>query len=160
MHTARTRVASLVLLLLAAAAAPLALADSAPRAPEWMAGEWSGTAGGLEMEELWTSAKGGAMLGLHRDVRSGKITSFEFLRIEVTPDTVTYWAMPQGRPATPFRLVENESGPRRVVFANPRHDFPTRILYWISEDGLLHARTEGTLKGKAASEEWSWRRER
>ena len=153
MRHARFRVSFLVLVLLAAA--PLG-ADSPARAPEWMAGTWAGTADGLEMEEVWTPAKGGSMLGLHRDVRSGRTTSFEFLRIEVSPDAVTYWGSPQGRPATPFRMVE--SAPNRIVFANPEHDFPTRILYWLSEDGLLHARIEGTLKGKPASEEWSWRR--
>jgi hypothetical protein len=157
MRHARSRDLSLALLLLAAAAR-LAGADSPAGAPEWMAGAWAGTQDGLEMEELWTPMKGGSMLGLHRDVRGGKTVSFEFLRIEISPEGATYWASPQGRPATPFRMVE--SAERRIVFANPEHDFPTRILYWLSEDGLLHARIEGTLKGKPASEEWSWRRAR
>ena len=155
MRHARSRVWILVLALLAG---PLGGSESQVRAPEWMAGTWTGTADGLEMEEVWTPAKGGTMLGLHRDVRSGRTTSFEFLRIEVSPEALTYWASPQGRPATAFRMVE--SAPNRVVFANPEHDFPTRILYWLSDDGVLHARTEGTLKGKPASEEWSWRRAR
>ena len=63
---------------------------------------------------------------------------------------------PSGRPATPFRLAE--SSERRVVFSNPELPYPTRILYWLAPDGLLHARIEGTLKGKAASEEWSWKK--
>jgi hypothetical protein len=129
-----------------------------------MAGTWTGTADGVEMEEVWTPAKGGSMLGLHRDVKSGKTESFEFLRIEATPEGVTYWASPKGRPATPFRMVESGSEAsadkpaHRVVFSNPDHAYPTRILYWITPDGLLHARIEGTLDGKAASEEWSWKK--
>jgi hypothetical protein len=60
-----------------------------------------------------------------------------------------------GRPPTPFKLVE--SGERRAVFANPQHDFPKRILYWLAKDGALHARIEGDA-GK--SMEWRWERAR
>lgn len=124
----------------------------------WMAGAWTGTAGGMEMEELWTAPKGGSMLGLHRDVANGRTVSFEFLRIEASPAGATYWSSPGGKVATPFRLIS--SAGRRVVFENPEHDFPTRILYWLAEDGTLHARIEGTQGGQAASEEWSWRKAR
>lgn len=108
------------------------------------------------MEELWTAPKGGTMLALHRDVKEGRTVSFEYLRIESGPEGLVYQASPRGRPATPFRL--KEAAAKRVVFENPEHDFPQRILYWLTEDGALHARIEGTLKGKPQSEEWSWRR--
>jgi len=151
-------VRSLAVLLVLIPAALLAAPDA--EVPGWMAGTWTGASDGTEMEEVWTPAKGGSMLGLHRDVKGGRTVEFEFLRIEAAPDGVTYWASPMGRPATPFRMVVSESAAseRRVVFANPEHDFPARILYWMAPDGLLHARIEGTLKGKPASEEWSWKK--
>ena len=37
----------------------------------WMAGNWSGVQGGVEMEEYWQPPKGNTMLGLHRDVTGG-----------------------------------------------------------------------------------------
>ena len=141
-------------LLLGGGAARAEKADIATLA--WLAGSWQGTTEGVEMEELWLAPKGGAMLGLHRDVAGGRMVSFEFLRIEADADGLVYLASPRGRPATPFRMAE--SAKNRVVFANPQHDFPQRILYWLSEDGLLHARIEGEEKGKPASEEWAWRR--
>ena len=122
----------------------------------WMAGSWLGAAGGVEMEEHWLAPKGGAMLGLHRDVAGGRMVSFEFLRIERDAEGLVYLASPRGRPATPFRLIESTKG--RVVFANPQHDFPQRILYWMGDDGLLHARIEGSQKGQPAAEEWAWKR--
>lgn len=124
--------------------------------PEWMAGSWAGVQGGVEMEEYWTAARGGSMLGLHRDIAKGRTASFEFLRIELSKDGAIYWGSPEGRLATPFKMIE--SGPRRAVFENREHDYPTRILYWIPEDGALHARIEGSLHGKAESSEWTWRR--
>jgi hypothetical protein len=122
----------------------------------WIAGAWEGDDGRVQMEEHWLAPKGGTMLGLHRDVASGRTVGFEFLRIETQGDGIVYVASPQGRPGTPFRLVE--SGPKRAVFENPEHDFPQRILYWLDAEGALHARIEGLQGGKTASEEWTWKR--
>jgi uncharacterized protein DUF6265 len=124
----------------------------------WLAGNWTGTQDGLEMEELWIAPKGNTMLGLHRDVKAGRTASFEFLRIEATADAITYWASPRGKAATPFRLIELRD--KRVVFENAEHDFPSRIIYWLDAKGSLHAKIEGTLGGKPAAEEWTWRRTR
>lgn len=122
----------------------------------WMAGSWAGVEGKVEMEEFWQAPKGNSMLGLHRDVAKARTVSFEFLRIEATADGITYWGSPGGTPATPFRLVELKG--KRVVFENPKHDFPQRIIYWLSDDGALHARIEGMQGGKSSSMEWTWRR--
>ena len=64
--------------------------------------------------------------------------------------------MPGGAPPTSFCAVE--VGERRVVFENREHDFPQRILYWLTADGRLHARIEGPLDGKEAAMEWTWSR--
>ena len=120
----------------------------------WIAGSWNGASGGVEMEEHWTAPKGNSMIGIHRDVAKGRTASFEFLRIEQQGDRIVYLSMPNGRsPATPFPLKE-VSG-TRVVFENPAHDFPQRIIYW-KEGSDLRARIEGTMNGKVASEEWRW----
>jgi hypothetical protein len=122
----------------------------------WMAGSWTGAHGKLETEEYWIAPKGGCLLGLHRDVAGDRMVSFEYLRIETTPGGLVYVASPKGGPSTPFRLVE--CGEKRVVFENPEHDFPQRILYWIAEDGAMHARIEGPKDGKTAAMEWRWTR--
>jgi len=120
----------------------------------WMAGSWSGTTRGIDMEEHWTAPKGNSMIGMHRDVGKGRTLGFEFLRIEQQGDAIVYLSMPGGRsPATPFPLKEVTG--TRVVFENPTHDFPQRIIYW--KDGAdLRARIEGTQNGKESGMEWRW----
>ncbi len=120
----------------------------------WMAGSWVGEVKGIRMEEHWTAPTGNSMVGVHRDVGKGRTLLFEFLRIVVQDDQIVYLSMPNGRsPATPFPLKELSG--TRVVFENPTHDFPQRIIYW--KDGNdLRARIEGTMNGKAGSEEWRW----
>jgi hypothetical protein len=125
----------------------------------WMAGTWTGTDNdGFEMVEHWTDSKGGVMLGVHRDVKAGKAVSYEFLRIQSTPMGIVLFASPRGAPPTPFPMAEE--GVERIVFANPAHDFPQRIIYRLTPDGSLNARVEGIVKGKTRSEEWTWKRSR
>jgi hypothetical protein len=146
------RIALAVLLFNAALAAQStkpAIADLA-----WMAGSWTGESRGVQMEEHWTAPKGNSMVGIHRDVGKGRTILFEFLRIEQQGDQLVYLSMPNGRsPATPFPLKEISG--TRVVFENPNHDFPQRVVYW--KDGNdLRARIEGTQNGKTGGEEWRW----
>jgi hypothetical protein len=53
-----------------------------------------------------------------------------------------------------------EIGDRRAVFANPEHDFPDRITYWLKDDRTLCARAEGGEPGQRQSKEWCWSRTR
>jgi hypothetical protein len=123
----------------------------------WMTGLWGGEVEGVWQEEYWLAPRGGMMVGVHRDVSSSGGVLFEYIRIEATADGLIYYASPRGRaPATPFRL--REIGDRRVVFANPEHDFPQVIEYW-REATTLRARISGTSSGgERQAMEWSWPR--
>jgi hypothetical protein len=118
-----------------------------------MSGCWRSQLPDRRIEECWMAPLGGAMLGATRTVAMK--TSFEFLRIADDGEGLTYFASPSGRPATPFRMVE--MGDQRVVFENPEHDFPQRILYW-REGDRLRARIEGEEDGEAHGTEFSWER--
>ena len=124
----------------------------------WFEGHWQGVSGGVAMEEQWTSVRGGALLGLHRDVKGERMVSFEFLRIQATAEGTFYYASPRSKPPVAFKL--KELGERRAVFENLQHDFPQRILYWLDAAGAMHARIEGPQAGKTVSEEWVWTRAR
>jgi len=160
MVRARSTVLLLLLPLLLAATAgtePPPATDVVARLA-WLEGRWEGEKDGLRMEELWTSVRGGALLGLHRDVRGERMVSFEFLRIQATGEGTFYYASPRSKPPVAFKLVE--LGERRAVFENRAHDFPQRILYWLDDAGALHARIEGPQQGRTVSEEWVWTKPR
>ena len=144
-----------IALLLAgpAGAKPLAVESLA-----WMEGTWVGEKDGIRMEEVWTGLRGGALLGLHSDVKAGRLVGWEFFRIAAVDGRVAYLSSPRSAPPTPFALVE--AGDKRAVFENKAHDFPQRILYWIDGAGAMHARIEGPQDGKTVSEEWVWTRAR
>jgi hypothetical protein len=94
------------------------------------------------------------MLAVNREVRANGRVAFEFLRIELTGASPAYVSQPGGRPPTRFPVVE--SGPTRVVFANPAHDLPKRIGYRREGERLLAWIDDGTDGGRRS--EWRWRR--
>ena len=139
------------------AAAALALQGASPGQPDlaWMAGYWLQCEGGREVTEMWTTRRGGVLLGM--SVTTGRQAfGFEQVRIETTYDgaTMQYVARPRGAEAeTLFRM--SRAGPQEAVFDNPAHDYPQRIAYRREGDVLI-ARTEGA--GGADRQEWRYRR--
>ena len=121
----------------------------------WMAGSWMERKGATDTEEQWLAPKGGMMVGAGRTVRDGKAVEFELLRIETKDGKPVYLAMPQARPATEFRAVEQ--GASKIVFQREGNDFPQRVIYWREGEALM-ARIEGTLNGQARSRQWRYER--
>jgi hypothetical protein len=114
------------------APAEAAMADVA-----WLAGARVGTRGTASIEERWSPALGGAMLGVSRTVSGGAMVAFEYLRVVERGGGLVYVAQPGGAPPTEFVLTE--LGATRAVFENPRHDSPQRIAYELSAEGVLTA---------------------
>ena len=87
------------------------------------------------------------MLGLSRTVRDGKTIEYEFMQIrEIAPGQLAFVAHPSGQTQAAFPLVR--SAPGELVFEDPAHDFPQRVIYRLVEPDRLHARIEGTVKGE------------
>jgi len=124
--------------------APTKLSDLA-----WLAGCWemSAPAKNLLITEQWMKPAGGMMIGAGRTVKSGKAVDYEFLRIVEDADGIFYVAKPTGnKDETSFKLTKASAG--EVLFENPAHDFPQRIIYKLTGN-RLNARTEGSMNGKS-----------
>jgi hypothetical protein len=110
----------------------------------WLTGCWSLARPNGETEEHWMAPKGGTMLGMSRTVRHGKTVEYEFLQIRLDAGRLAYEARPSGQPAAVFPLKTLEAD--AVVFENPSHDFPQRVIYRRTADGIA-ARIEGRVNG-------------
>ena len=111
----------------------------------WISGNWAGTRStGSTFEERWSPPKGGAMLATSRSVNArGQMFAFEYLRIMEKEGGLVYVAQPNGGTATEFVMTEFSS--KKAVFENPRHDFPKKIVYELTDGGLTA--TIGYIKG-------------
>jgi ketosteroid isomerase-like protein len=137
---------------MAQASAAGANADSsAMRATErlgWLSGCWEmRRPNGLRIEESWTAARGGMLLGTSRTTRPiagtprDTLVEFEQMYIREAGDTLVFTALPSGQQGSSFRSDTVQSG--LVSFANPAHDFPQRVHYERLGSDSVRAVVEG-----------------
>lgn len=152
---------STVLLVLAAAAIlnlPPVRAETDPVAAlAWLAGCWASLDGEPGSGEQWMAPAGGTLLGMSRTIAKGRTVAHEFMQIrEISPGRLAFIANPSGQAQAIFPVLR--LGQREVVFENPAHDFPQRVIYRLDDAGVLRARIEGTSKGKASAADFPMRR--
>jgi hypothetical protein len=99
------------------------------------------------ISEQWMSPVGNAMMGMSRTIRDGKMAGFEFLRIVDDGTAINYISKPhENKEETAFKLIKSSAN--EIVFENPAHDFPQRIIYKLTKPDSLAARIEGTMNGQ------------
>jgi len=118
----------------------------------FMSGCWVTEQGPVTIEEQWNKPAGGQMMGLSRTIKAGKVVFSEFMRIDMDKGEIYY--LPRiGTNAAPVRFKLTTQSNTEVIFENPTHDFPQRILYRKTDSGLF-ARIEGTQNGKSRGEDF------
>jgi len=122
----------------------------------WLAGCWERTSGDRHVEEQWMEPRGGMMLGMNRTVAGGRAVEFESMRIQEEGGGLVFTAHPSGQAEASFKSIELTGS--KVVFENPAHDFPQRVIYSRQADGSLLARIEGEEGGKARGVDFPMRR--
>ena len=95
--------------------------------PAWLAGCWGGERSGERFEERWMAADAATLLGIAQTTKGGRLTAFEFLRVIVRNGKAVYVAQPNGAAPTEFTATAQTAD--RVVFENPSHDYPKRVIY-------------------------------
>lgn len=125
----------------------------------WLKGCWRLSRNGRETTEHWMKPAGGTMLGISRTVADGKTVEFEFTQIrQDTSGEILFIAKPSGQPEAIFKMIKGNAN--EVIFENPQHDFPQRVIYRLQGDGSLLGRIEGVSKGKEKSVDFPMARAR
>ena len=142
-------------LALAVAAAPLSAqirtrptTPTGPQTPSrpiealrWLSGCWERRLVNVVQEEHWSDGRGGQMLGFGKIVRRDTVFDYEFVRIYEKRDTLVYEAHPRNQEPAEFRAYPPWG--TTIVFSNPAHDYPQRIIYRrVTQDSMV-ARVEG-----------------
>ena len=101
----------------------------------WMVGTWERKDGNKTTIEQWLPHAGTTMIGVSHTYSDTRTHFFEFIRIATHGGRIAYIVQPGGDPPTLFRAVEVTEGD--VVFENPDHDYPQRIHYSKTDDGMI-----------------------
>ena len=136
-------------LLIAAAAAA-----QTPAMPAFLTGCWEQGSSDGWTEECWTAPRGGLMIGSGRSGRGDAVRTWEWMRIERSADgTLTFFGSPGGAPAVWFKASEGDA--HSVTFVNATHDYPQRVRYARSAEGVT---AETSLIDGSKPARWSYRR--
>lgn len=124
---------------------------------EWMSGCWAADDGKERVEEVWMKPAGRSMMGMSRTVAGGKTVFTEHIQIREHDGQAAY-IVALGLAAKPvvFKLTKISSD--EVVFENPTHDFPQRIIYRRESADAIYARIEGTEKGVNKAMDFRYKR--
>ena len=135
-----------ILCLIATAVMPMAALPATIDDLAWLSGCWAAANREVGSGDQWMPPAGGTMIGVSRSVRDGETVAFEFIRIVEQEDGgLEFIASPSGQNTTSFFMLSLSD--REVIFENPDHDFPQRIIYRLMSDEDLLGRIEGTIDG-------------
>jgi hypothetical protein len=137
-----------LLVLVEAAVVPLAM-------PAFLSGCWEQRRDdGRWTEECWTDTRGGLMIGSGRNGQDDTVGHWEWMRIERGSDgSVVFYGSPKGAPAVGFKATEADG--KSITFVNAGHDYPQRVRYVVTEEGLD---AEVSLADGSKPNRWTYRR--
>lgn len=122
----------------------------------WLAGCWELRAGARTTQEQWMAPAGGAMIGMSRTVVRDTVREWEHLVIGPSANGVAYTARPSRQAETSF--AAEQLSDTLLLFTNPTHDFPQRILYRRVGTDSIVARIEGPRGGQMRGIDFPMRR--
>lgn len=125
----------------------------------WLRGCWASEGKERQTSEHWLKPGGQTVLGISQTIANGKTVEFEFMRIQQEENgDIFFIALPSGQKEARFKLIK--AGPREIIFENPTHDFPQRVIYRSEHEGVLLGRIEGMSKGKEKAADFPMKRVR
>ena len=109
---------------------------------------------GTVFHELWHTGTDGRMTGIGCVLAGTDTVFIEHLAIHDTDSGLVYAVDISETDGATFLL--SPTGPDSLLFLNPAHDFPQRILYLPEGDGW-HALVDGVVSGKVREEHFHLR---
>ena len=150
----------IILVAILIAALPSVASAQEPASVEdlaWLAGCWASVGEEAGSGEHWTVPAGKTMFSVSRTVHNSRTVAYEFVQIrETEAGELEFIAKPSGQSEATFLMVQLSES--EVVFENPGHDFPQRIIYRLKAGGNLVARIEGEINGEPRTVDFPMKR--
>lgn len=126
---------------------------------DWLNGDWKNTSDGTLINESWNIINDTLMQGESFTIEQGDTVSHETMQIKIEGNKMLFVPtvdnQNNGQPVV-FTLTDSKNN--LFVFKNPEHDFPQTIAYQKINNDSLCAYIEGTMKGKVARIDFSYKR--
>jgi hypothetical protein len=125
----------------------------------WIEGHWRGTGLGAVAEEVWSAPEAGAMMGMFRLIRDGKLSFYEILTLSQEGESVLL-RIKHFNPDLTGWEEKDRSVEFRLVRLDPRHAWFDGLTFERSDDDTLRVtvRVSDRKKGTSRDEEFVYTR--
>lgn len=126
---------------------------------DWLIGTWENKSPEGHFAELWNKTDSGTLIGKSYFIVNKDTLFSESIELAQKDDAVYYSATVKGQnnnQPVAFKLTSNKPG--ELVFENPKHDYPQKIVYKKVNDDSLVAIISGNQQGKNSLEQFPLKR--
>ena len=121
----------------------------------WLIGKWENKSEEGNLLETWTKVNDSTFLGLSYFIKGKDTLGFENIILQQNGEDLFYNPTVKGQNNDkPVAFKLTASTEKQLVFENPKHDYPQKIIYnQITKDSLV-AEISGIQQGKPSSEKY------
>ena len=131
---------SIIIALIILSSSPVHAKELQPL--RWLPGAWLSTAKGKGTSQLFVSSLNkGRLLASEITLSKSKPKSFEHFEIRSNKGTFELEVFPHKQ--KPLVLKATSSSPNKIVFENPKHDFPKYWSFELMKNGTLVETAKG-----------------
>lgn len=126
---------------------------------DWLLGKWENNSADGNLSETWKKINDSIYNGESYFIKGKDTLHFENIKLEQKGEDLTYKTSIKGQNNDkPIALKLIKSEVKQLVFENPKHDFPQKIVYsQITKESLV-IQISGIQQGKPSSERYSMKK--
>ena len=152
---------TLILLLLAIVSCKKSDANEKDKikAANWLLGNWENKTADGTLTEYWKKVNDSTFQATSYYIKAKDTLHFESITLQQKGEELTYNAAVKGQnddKAVAFKLTTETE--KQLVFENPKHDYPQKIIYTLITPDSLVAKISGIQQGKPSSEQFSMKK--
>ena len=126
---------------------------------DWLLGKWENNSADGNLSETWKKVNDSIYDGAAYFIKEKDTLHFEKIQMKQKGENLLYIATIKGQNNDkPITFVHNDTIEKQLVFENPKHDFPQKIVYSkITKDSII-IQISGIQQGKPSSERYSMKK--
>lgn len=122
---------------------------------DWLIGNWENTSPDGLLTENWEKLNDSTFSATSYFIKGKDTLHFENIILSQLGETLTYKATVKGQnDDKPVSFPSTSESDQKLVFENPKHDYPQKITYTKGTNNTLTAEISGNLNGKPSSEKF------
>ena len=120
---------------------------------DWLIGNWENTSPEGVLSENWQKLNDSTFSASSYFIKEKDTLHLETIILAQLGETLTYKATVKGQNNDkPVSFPSTSETDQKLVFENPKHDYPQKITYTKGANNTLTAEISGNLNGKPSSE--------